>query len=48
VKGQALLNIEIKRSAYEPHHPPDAIEKQIIDLVTRKNAVESVLISSFQ
>ncbi len=48
VKGRVFINIEIKRSAYEPHHPPDAIEKQIVDLVKRKNAVESVLISSFE
>jgi glycerophosphoryl diester phosphodiesterase len=48
VKGQVFLNIEIKGSAYEPHHPPDAVEKQIVDLVKRKNAVESVLISSFE
>ena len=48
VKGQAFLNIEIKRSAYEPHHPPDAIEKQIVELVRRKNFVEGVLISSFE
>ncbi len=48
MKGQVFLNIEVKRSAYEPHHPPDAIEKQIVELVTRKDAVESVLISSFE
>ena len=42
------INIEIKRSAYEPHHPPDAIEKQIVELVERKNALENVLISSFE
>lgn len=42
------INIEIKKSAYEPHHPPDAIEKQIVELVARKNAVENVLISSFE
>ena len=48
VNKQVLINIEIKRSAYEPHHPPDAIEKQIVDLVARKNAFENVLISSFE
>jgi glycerophosphoryl diester phosphodiesterase len=48
VGGRVPLNIEIKRSAYEPHHPPDAIEKQIVDLAMRKNAVETVLISSFE
>jgi len=48
VDGRVPLNIEIKRSAYEPHHPPDAIEKQIVELVRRKNVVEGVLISSFE
>jgi glycerophosphoryl diester phosphodiesterase len=48
VAGRVPLNIEIKRSAYEPHHPPDAIEKQIVELVRRKNVVERVLISSFE
>jgi glycerophosphoryl diester phosphodiesterase len=48
IKGKAFLNIEIKRSAYEPHHPPDAIEKQIVELVKRETMVESVLISSFE
>jgi glycerophosphoryl diester phosphodiesterase len=47
VAGRIPINIEIKRSAYEPHHPPDAIEKQIAELVARKNARENVLISSF-
>jgi len=48
VNERIPMNIEIKKSAYEPHHPPDAIEKQIVDLVARKNAVENVLISSFE
>jgi glycerophosphoryl diester phosphodiesterase len=48
VDGRIPINIEIKRSAYELHHPPDAIEKQIVELVARKNAVENVLISSFE
>jgi len=48
VKGKVFVNIEIKRSAYDPYHPSDAIEKQIVDLVKRKNAVETVLISSFE
>jgi glycerophosphoryl diester phosphodiesterase len=46
--GRIAVNIEIKRSAYEPHHPTDAIEKQILDLVAQKNALEEVLISSFK
>ena len=48
VSGRALLNIEIKSNAYEAHHPPDAIEKQVVELVRRKNALTSVLISSFE
>ena len=48
VSGHALLNIEIKSNAYEVHHPPDAIEKQVVELVRRKNALTSVLISSFE
>jgi len=48
VKGKAFLNIEIKRSAYEPRHPSDAIEIQIVELVTREDNVENVLISSFE
>jgi glycerophosphoryl diester phosphodiesterase len=46
--GRIPINIEIKRSAYEPHHPPDAIEKQILGLVAQKQAVEEVLITSFE
>jgi glycerophosphoryl diester phosphodiesterase len=48
VDGRIPMNIEIKRRAYEPHHPPDAIEKQVVDLAARKNAQENVLISSFE
>ena len=48
VRGRALLNIEIKSNAYEAHHPPDAIEKQVVERVRRKNALTSVLISSFE
>ncbi|MCJ7776075.1 MAG: hypothetical protein MUP08_06775, partial [Desulfobulbaceae bacterium] len=48
VRGRALLNIEIKSNAYEAHHPPDAIEKQVVELVRRKNVLTSVLISSFE
>ena len=46
--GRIPIIIEIKRSAYEPDHPPDAIEKQILGLVAQKNAVEEVLITSFE
>jgi len=48
VSGRTLLNIEIKSNAYEAHHPSDAIEKQVVELVRRKNALTSVLISSFE
>lgn len=48
VDGRVPLNIEIKKSAYEPSHPQDAIENQIIELARRKNALNSVLISSFE
>lgn len=45
--GQVLINIEIKPHAYEPHHPPDAVERQIIDLICRRRIADRVLISSF-
>ncbi len=48
VDKRVSINVEIKRSAYEAHHPADAIEKQIVDLVTRKDALGHVLISSFE
>jgi glycerophosphoryl diester phosphodiesterase len=48
VKGRALINIEIKPNAYETHRPADAIEKQVVELVRRKNVLTSVLISSFE
>jgi glycerophosphoryl diester phosphodiesterase len=47
VDGRALINIEIKSNAYEPHHPVDAIERQVVELVRRMNARDHVLISSF-
>jgi glycerophosphoryl diester phosphodiesterase len=48
VNGQVRLNIEIKANAYEHHHPADAIERQIVELVEHKNMLDSVLISSFE
>ena len=48
VDGRVITNIEIKSNAYEPHHPADAIEKQIVDLVKQKKALDAVLISSFK
>jgi len=46
--GEVLINIEIKPHAYEPHHPTDAVERQTLDLVCRRNIAERVLISSFE
>jgi glycerophosphoryl diester phosphodiesterase len=48
VDGQVPLNIEIKRAAYEPKAPFDAIEKQLVDLVRGKKMTRSVLVSSFE
>ena len=48
LKGRVYVNIEIKAEAYEPHHPPDAIERQIVAMVKKKNLQDSVLISSFE
>ena len=48
VNGRAYINIEIKAHAYENHHPPDAIEKQVVAMVKKKNLQDSVLISSFE
>ena len=48
VGSRTRLNIEIKAQAYEPRHPPDAIEKQIVAMVKKKNLKDSVLISSFE
>ena len=47
VEGRALVNIEIKSSAYEPNHPLDAIERQVMELVRQKKALDYILISSF-
>lgn len=47
VNGRVITNIEIKSHAYEPHHPPDAIEKQVLALVKQKKVLDAVLISSF-
>jgi glycerophosphoryl diester phosphodiesterase len=46
--GRVLINIEIKRSAYEPNDPPDAVERQLLDLVKGRGLLDSVLISSFE
>lgn len=45
--SRVLINIEIKPHAYEPHHPPDAVERQIMELITKRKITDRVLISSF-
>jgi glycerophosphoryl diester phosphodiesterase len=47
VDGRALINIEIKSNTYEPSHPRDAIERQVMELVRQKKARNYILISSF-
>jgi glycerophosphoryl diester phosphodiesterase len=47
VKDRAYVNIEIKSNAYESHHPPDAIEKQVIEMLRQKNLLDTGMISSF-
>jgi len=47
VQGRALINIEIKPNPDNIPHPSDAIERQVVELVNRKNAHDAVLISSF-
>ena len=48
VGGQTNVNIEIKAQTYGHRHPPDAIEKQVVAMVKKKNLQDSVLISSFE
>jgi glycerophosphoryl diester phosphodiesterase len=48
VSGRAMINIEIKASAFEARHPVDSIESQVVDLVARNKLQDSVLISSFE
>jgi len=47
VNGRIYTNIEIKSSAYEAHHPPDAVEKQVVELLRQKQMLDMVLVSSF-
>ena len=47
VYGRAYVNIEIKSNAYESQHPPDAIEKQVVELLRQKNTLDTSMISSF-
>jgi len=47
VNDHAYINIEIKSYSYESHHPPDAIEKQVVKLLRHKNLLDTCMISSF-
>ena len=48
VGGRSGINIEIKSSAYEADRPPDAIERQVVDLVLEDDLADTILISSFE
>ncbi len=48
VGRRVYINIELKSNAYEPEHPPDAIEKQVVEMLMRKNLLETSLVSSFE
>jgi glycerophosphoryl diester phosphodiesterase len=48
IGGKVLVNIEIKRNAFESPAPADAVEEQVVDLVSRRGLRESVLLSSFE
>jgi glycerophosphoryl diester phosphodiesterase len=47
VNRRAYVNIEIKSNAYESDHPPDAIERQVVELLRQKNLTAISIISSF-
>jgi len=47
INGRVYVNIEIKSNAYESFHPPDAIEKQVVDLLRQKDLLATSMISSF-
>ena len=47
LKGRVYINIEIKSNAYESHHPPDAIEKQVVELLRRQGLLDTSIVSSF-
>jgi len=48
VKGHLMVNIEIKPEAFEADGPPDAVERQVLNLVREKNMLDEVLVSSFE
>jgi glycerophosphoryl diester phosphodiesterase len=45
--GRCMVNIEIKKTAYDADYPADAIEHQVVKLVKTSGAIERVIISSF-
>jgi glycerophosphoryl diester phosphodiesterase len=45
--GRCLLNIEIKKSAFERGYPADAVEHQVVELVKTSGAMDRVIVSSF-
>ncbi|MDX9822499.1 MAG: glycerophosphodiester phosphodiesterase family protein [Syntrophales bacterium] len=46
--GKVLINIEIKREAFESEGPADAVERQLVALIERRGLLNSVLVSSFE
>lgn len=48
VKGRLLVNIEIKPEAFEAQGPADAVERQVLDLVSEKKMQADILVSSFE
>ena len=47
VAGRVAVNIEIKPETYEAHHPEDAVERQVWNLLRNQNVLGDVLVSSF-
>lgn len=47
-RNRGMVNIEIKKNAYEAHRPEDAIEVQVNEMVKKKNMEKAVLVSSFE
>jgi glycerophosphoryl diester phosphodiesterase len=45
--GRCMLNIEIKKSAFDADYPVDAIERQVVKLVKNSGAMDRVILSSF-
>lgn len=48
VNGHLMVNIEIKPEAFEADGPPDAAERQVLNLVREKNMLDEVIVSSFE